>query len=481
MLSRISIESARALADVLDQQGRVLVPVEDTPVDALVEQTEPVEPIGSTVEEAMETLATVTVTAVPGLTAETHDDAMQDTVQPVIELINRRLCLARRVINPLINEYDRLMLADIQGLLPMTPKIEAVEYDTYYSTPSVQNLFNGYNVSSDETAAGFRIPEFNYKDYIYTGSRTIDNKINEIIEQYGEGHVEQVLNEYFQNKREFIQLPIRMAKASTDEIAYQFLAHFVLRKLYNQGEVIPGEGLENEQNLHLMKALAITSTNIRNYVSTNNNWVEKGILFADPAEDSVNTIRVYAPSYNKYQEAQGNDVSVFGAYVSDKPYTVTYQQVLDRKDEYSDLHDKTVHRRNLELSVERNNKIRAAALRHLGEIILQIPEDVVLSLPFDRGENTLDAVQRILVQRGKDYIENPATPIGDDLWSYASDILCAGVLTELELKSFFDTMEKYLRPAEGVAELDAKEAAYYAVLNEVVTYFLSQTSMDAAK
>ena len=50
----------------------------------------------------------------------------------------------------------------------------------------------------------------------------------------------------------------------------------------------------------------------------------------------------------------------------------------------------------------------------------------------------------------------------------------------MELKPFFDTMEKYLRPVEGVAELDAKQAAYYAILNEIVTYFLSQTSMDHA-
>ena len=479
MLSRVAIEAARELAEVLERGQRTLRPVEETPVDNLVQHTEPVEPIEETVEEAMETLATVTVTAVPGLTAETHDDAMAEAVQPVVELVNRRLALARQVVNPLITEYDRLMLSEVQNEIPTSPSINVIPYDDYYSNTAVQNIFKGYNVAGDETTPGFKIENFNFRDYLTTGSRLVDEKIQAILAEVNQSFLSVALDGYFKQGESFTQKPIRLAKASTEEVAVQFIAHFILRKLYNSDVVIPNEGDEVHRNLHLMKALAITAKNVENYVASNNEWIEKGRLFAEPDQDE-NVINVYGPSYQSYQENQGQDISVLGAYLSRPTTILSYQNVLDKKDEYNGIHDQTMLRRQTDLANSRNAVIRNAAIRHLGTIVSQIPDDVLLALEIERDSDDLEALRSLLISRGKAYIEDPRTPIGEDLWSYASDIICGALLTEMELKSFFDTMEKYLRPVEGVAELDAKQAAYYAILNEIVTYFLSQTSMDHA-
>lgn len=475
MLSRVAIESARELADILEQRHAVLRPYAETPVANLVEQSEPVEPIAETVVEAMEQLATVTVTPVEGYLAESHDDAMGIAVRPVIDLINRRLTLARTVINPMIDDYANAMTALISDKLPLTPKIELVEQDAYYANPMVLNIFEGYLSDSQATVDGFKLPlETDFRLYLMTGSRLIDEKIKGIIETYGEHEMFEALRDYFLEAKPFTIIPPSISRQYTREVAIQFLAHFVLRKLFTSNELLLNEVSEQQQELHLMKALNITANNVHNYVKFHNSNTQRQQLFAEQNPEEKNTIYVYEPIYNQFKEQQGNDISVFGAYLQDGYRNVTLSDIMTNAQKYSQQHDIFVRRRETEIVNARREELIRAAKQTIGTVINRIPADISLQLT---GKENNEAEFTV---RGNTYLNNPRLIVPEDVWSFASNVICIGLLPELELDKFFDTMESYLKPGVGVQELTPSEAAYYAILKEVVNYFMSQTSLDNA-
>lgn len=475
MLSRVAIESARELADILEQRHAVLRPYAETPVANLVEQSEPVEPIAETVVEAMEQLATVTVTPVEGYLAESHDDAMGIAVRPVIDLINRRLTLARTVINPMIDDYANAMTALISDKLPLTPKIELVEQDAYYANPMVLNIFEGYLSDSQATVDGFKLPlETDFRLYLMTGSRLIDEKIKGIIGTYGEHEMFEALRAYFLEAKPFTIIPPSISRQYTREVAIQFLTHFVLRKLFTSNELLPNEVSEQQQELHLMKALNITANNVHNYVKFHNSSTQRQQLFAEQNPEEKNTIYVYEPIYNQFKEQQGNDISVFGAYLQDGYRNVTLSDIMTNAQKYSQQHDVFVRRRETEIVNARREELIRAAKQTIGTVINRIPADISLQLT---GKENNEAEFTV---RGNTYLNNPRLIVPEDVWSFASNVICIGLLPELELDKFFDTMESYLKPGVGVQELTPNEAAYYAILKEVVNYFMSQTSLDNA-
>lgn len=475
MLSRVAIESARELADILEQRRAVLVPYAETPVANLVEQSEPVEPIAETVVEAIEQLATVTVTPVEGYLAESHDDAMGIAVRPVIDLINRRLTLARTVINPMIDDYANAMTALISDKLPLTPKIELVEQDAYYANPLVLNIFEGYLSDSQAEVDGFKLsPETDFRLYLMTGSRLIDEKIKGILETYGEHEMFEALRAYFLEAKPFTIIPPSISRQYTREVAIQFLAHFVLRKLFTSNELLPNEASEQQQELHLMKALNITANNVHNYVKFHNDNNQRQPLFAEQNPEEKDTIYVYEPMYRQFKEQQGNDISVFGAYLQDGYRNVTLSDIVTNAQKYSQKHDIFVRRRETEIVSARREELIRAAKQSIGTVISRIPADISLQLT---GKENNEAEFTI---RGNTYLNNPRLIVPEDVWSFASNIICIGLLPELELDKFFDTMESYLKPGVGVQELTPNEAAYYAILKEVVNYFMSQTSLDNA-
>lgn len=473
MLSRIAIESARELAEILEQRNTVIRPYADTPVANLVEQSEPVEPISQTIVEAMEQLATVTVAPADGLLAESHDDSMGLAVQPVIDLVNRRLVLARTVINPMIDEYTDAITATVSDQLPLTPKIELVEKDAYYANPLILNIFEGYIAKSDNIVDGFKLGmDFDFRKYLMTGSRLVDEKIKGIIETYGEIFIEEELRPYFVEGKQFKILPPVVNRHFAKETAIQFLAHFILRNLYTFSDALPNEDSETQQELHLMKALGLTANNVRNYVNVTNDYLSRGRLFAEQGTEDKNTIYVYEPSYRNFKEQNGNDVSVFGAYLQNGYRNVTVDELIAKGDEYKLAHDTFVRRREGEISLARHQELIKAALKNIAVVINRIPADISEQLtgsPNNEAE---------FVKRANEYLSNPRLSVPDNIWSFASNVICQGLLPELELDKFFNTMEEYLKPGYGVQVLTPNEAAYYAILKEVVEYFMSQTSLD---
>mgnify|MGYP003356521245 CR=1 FL=1 len=63
------------------------------------------------------------------------------------------------------------MLSEVQNEISTSPSINVIPCDDYYRNAAVQNIFKGYSVASDETIPGFKMENFNYRDYITTGSR----------------------------------------------------------------------------------------------------------------------------------------------------------------------------------------------------------------------------------------------------------------------------------------------------------------------
>lgn len=129
MLSQMSLESARVLAQEFERRGFRIAPDEGTPIAELVEVGRPIEngEEQTDVDGAVSSLGLTTVTdSVDGVT--THDDTMALTVTKITELMNRRIDLARNVISPLVKQYSDLIVAKLSEAVPQAPEVVEVNF-----------------------------------------------------------------------------------------------------------------------------------------------------------------------------------------------------------------------------------------------------------------------------------------------------------------------------------------------------------------
>ena len=193
------------------------------------------------------------------------------------------------------------------------------------------------------------------------------------------------------------------------------------------------------------------------------------------AKESIN---VFAPMYRKFIEKGGNNMMLAG-YVKTKGPRLGIESIMLSKEEFENVHDKDVSQKVRQVRSETVRLVRLGALNALPEIVKLVPQEVINTIDGLQGPG-IDA-QSELYRRGQEYINNNNVDALNDIYSYASNVITLGLLPELELYRFYSTMEKFLKPAMGGLKLTPKQAAYYACLEEVIQYFLSQVSLSSVK
>lgn len=209
MLTELTLESAKVLAEELERRKAYLVPNVDTPVEELVAAAEPVtDKVPEEPEAIVESLEEMTSSPVE-VTPETHDNILEGITNTVSGLLNRRLHLAKDVVNPLIAKYTDLISKYIEGYVPQTAEVTEVDFGEFYNHPLARNIFEGYGIKDLEPVQGFKgivLDETNnyYKGALKTGSGFIDKKLEEIINERGEDWYLDVVRKHFTNGQELV-------------------------------------------------------------------------------------------------------------------------------------------------------------------------------------------------------------------------------------------------------------------------------------
>lgn len=476
MLTELTLESASVLAEELERRKAYLVPNTDTPIEDLVVAAEPVEDkVPEEPEAIVKSLEEMTSSPVE-VTPETHDNILEGITTTVSGLLNRRLNLAKNVVNPLIARYTDLISKYIEGYVPESAEVTEVDFGEFYNHPLARNIFEGYGIKDIEPVQGFKgivLDETNnyHKGALKTGSGFIDKKLEEIINERGEDWYLDVVRKHFTNGEDLIIVKPEVTEDYREEADKNLVLHMVTRHLYNRNETLNSEPVK-EQELKLLRILGRTSQNINNLFKLQDDLVNKEIVV--PVKTSTESITVYGPNYRKFLEKGGNN-SILAGYVRTKGPNLGIESLIEQKASLESVYDKEVSSEIRRLRLESIRLMRLGATQELGKIVKEIPAEVLATIPELQDANA--SAEAILMQRGREYIQSTPVTSVEDIYTYASNIITLGLLPELELHMFYNTMDKYLKPSGNGVTLTPAQAAYYACLEEVTKYFLSQVSL----
>lgn len=476
MLTELTLESATVLAEELERRKAYLVPNTDTPIEDLVVAAEPVEDkVPEEPEAIVKSLEEMTSSPVE-VTPETHDNILEGITTTVSGLLNRRLNLAKNVVNPLIARYTDLISKYIEGYVPESAEVTEVDFGEFYNHPLARNIFEGYGIKDIEPVQGFKgivLDETNnyHKGALKTGSGFIDKKLEEIINERGEDWYLDVVRKHFTNGEDLIIVKPEVTEDYREEADKNLVLHMVARHLYNRNETLNSEPVK-EQELKLLRILGRTSQNINNLFKLQDDLVNKEIVV--PVKTSTESITVYGPNYRKFLEKGGNN-SILAGYVRTKGPNLGIESLIEQKASLESVYDKEVSSEIRRLRLESIRLMRLGATQELGKIVKEIPAEVLATIPELQDANA--SAEAILMQRGREYIQSTPVTSVEDIYTYASNIITLGLLPELELHMFYNTMDKYLKPSGNGVTLTPAQAAYYACLEEVTKYFLSQVSL----
>lgn len=477
MLSKFALESARELAEVLEKRDEVIVPIQDTPVHELVTASAPVEQeLPKTIEESIENLEIMSTQPIP-LTGENHDQIQDNVAQETAALINRRIDLARNVINPLIAQYENIIREDIGDTAPVDPEVVEVNFDDdFYRNPSLNAVFSGYNIPVTERVVGFKgfglgDGETHYTNRLKTGSKLIDGKINSIIQNRGDQWVENVVDTYFDKGEEVTVLNPEISEDYSEAVDRNFIIHMLARNYYNSDDIHGKYDSDEKYRLHLTQVLGRTAFNVRGLPESQNRWEQQDRIVA--SQEGL-TMTVYGNTYRNFIQKGGNERALFGGFKKHR-FNVTSNIVLQNKTALENLHEDEIQERFNDAASSISIMIVESARKHLPLIAGKIPEEVLDTIPEIDPEAKLET----LLKRGYDYINRGREPSPDTLYQYVSGIITIGLLPELELNKFYQRMNHYLNSSNDNHSLTAKQAVYYVILEELSEYFLSQTSLDS--
>lgn len=481
MLSNLSIESARELAEELCRRGVAIAPVEDTPLASLVDASihysgdETKQP--TTIEESAQSLAESTNELIP-MSPVTHDTIQEVVVDNGVSLINRRLQFAKEVINPLTEKYTQLIQERMGTVAPITPEVQTIEFGEFYEHPLIRDVFNGYGLSEVEpivTLRDIQLTEDHYIDAFNTGSPFIDAKLENIVKERGMEWLETHTRNHFNLGNELALAKPVVSEDYLEEADKNLVLHFMARSLLNKDDVLNGTE-RKDYELSLLRLLGRTAQNVKNVYNLKDNLEKQGTVVSPVSTES--RVVVYGPNYAKYVEKGGSNTALMG-YVRRKNRAVLgIESILENKASFEAIYDKEVEGKVKALRYETIRNVKQAALYCLGAIVADIPT-YIYSTIHELADPNVNP-QAILMGRGRCYIEDVNRLDIEDIYSYASSVITSGLLPELQLDRFYATMDKYTTPQNGM-ELTPKQAAYYAVLEELVEYFLSQTSLDSLK
>ena len=476
MLTKIALESARELADVLEKRRIQLEPIEGSPLDLLVRSSQPVLEVDKpqTVDQAVESLE-VNSLSVDETNLNNHDAVSENINAKIVGLIDRRLYLARSVINPIVKKYAEIVVNDLMGVVPQQPEVVPVDFGEFYDNPMAREIFKGFTYNDPGTlygVLGIELDDSNnyYLEALSTGSEFIDAKLTQIIQTRGIDWVKDIAVRYFNRGEEIPTIDPSLRPEYQEALDRNLIIHFYARYFFNKEYPLTKESPEIWR-LNLSKILGRTSNNIQGLWVYRDDLDRRNTVHVQPSTEA-HRVFIYKPTYDLFKMNGGSDTAIMG-YAKHHRGILSVEALLEKKDEVEELYDNAVNKEIRDVRASKINLIKRSCERHLPDLISELPTDAVNTIPALINQD----LPKVLYFRGKEWINNPAVIDPDNVYQYVQDLICKGLLPELDLSSLYAGIEKYTRADYGTP-LTPAQAVYYVVLEEVVRFYLSQTAFS---
>nr|DAT15846.1 MAG TPA: hypothetical protein [Caudoviricetes sp.] len=479
MLSKRSLESARELALLLREKNLGLHPDNETPVEDLVERGEVVthrtDVESDNIEKVTEALEEASI-AVSDTMPVSHTAEMDIVTSKIADLVNRRLNLAKNIINPIINDIGEKLIDELGNAAPRAPTVEPLSFSDFYNNPLTPEIFKGYGFDEVQPIRGMIGIQFDEtndpRKALKTGSAFVDNELQHVVESRGDEWFNNVLRKYFIDGNEIAIYRPSIDAAYKENVDESFVAHMVARHLYNQADP-KGNYKEHDYNMGLLRILGRTAQNVNGLLAAQKDWEKRDAVVGTVGNEGY-TITVYEPNYQRYINSGGSNMAIFGHVRTG--VSRSGQRILDEKSSLESVHDKAMIDETMRVVEEKNTLIENAIRKYIPIIVSKIPTEVLDGIP-ELNEYGDDR-NSVLMERGYKFVNEYRGPAAEDPYEYVSRVLVQAMLPELGLLNFYEKLEQYLKPVAGVATLTPKQAAYYVVLDEIITFLLSQTSLS---
>lgn len=475
MIQQKTVEAIYPLAEILTNNGKALVAIDDTPLKELVAYSYPAEAQLSTPSYPIEGIVAASMTKnAEGVSL--HDVTMDEVVDIVAKTVSGNLDLARNTVNPLIkqvvDEVTDDMAAQTAGALQPL-QVVTDHYHAVWNNPLLETLVENYArmpVAAIAPVPG--LPSLTPEQLLetaLTGVTRFDPDLRALIDDHDGEWLVDVYETFFRVQVDS-ERP-RPGEAWTTEQAFarpvQFrdeilVAHFLSRKLLKS---VP-EGTEGDLDIYrdlMSELLAQTGRVVTRVLEQRERAKRHKQLVVDQKmpynlellPEQQGTIFVNGDVYNAWLAEGGSPEVLFGAAVTDREYG--YNTLLENAERYREAWKRQSRVIATQVRFNRFNQLLAALERVLTRMINNIDDEILVD---DRS---------VLHKRLQLLLSKVAEKECSDLFLLSRKLVCGLFFSHTDAEAILCAIDAVAKEHE---DIEVREAALLATI-EIVTEWVA--------
>lgn len=478
MLNYNSLTAAATLAQVLDNKGLAIRPIDGTPLASLVRAGYLPNPDVGSLEMSIEERIMFGASAKNAAGVVEHDLVMDEVLEVLKKTVAWNLDIARNQVNPTIKaacEFVQQYVDDALTLKNTAISIRADKFHEIWDSHYLAGLIERYNETPvKEVRLNITVPMpeniASPLALIETGVARFNAELETFVASMPQGYVAEIYNKIFVSRDESYN-PSLLAHLNPMYVdPTQILVIFLLATRLT--EVTP-EGVEaglNEYKEYVIEIMAQAARALNRVMERRESNSKRKNLISDwsryQADDiGINPveIRVNADVYDKWLGEGGSPEVLFGAFVSDR--NQNYDILLERKERYIKVWESQERVMATNLRLQKANHYQTGLVRAMEKQIADLPDDLLVN---DR---------KVYVTALHNYIrEMPNNWYEEDLFTSLRKTVCNVIFPHTNAYDILTTMDAV---AKEHPDLDPREWGLLALMEFIPTWVATLITKDA--
>lgn len=471
MLSIHSLNAARSLMPLLDNEKTTLVTLGDTPLHELVRMTSKVGTVptdGSDLDDTIMSSDLQTIARGRNVMGVPEHDLTMDEITPIVaQAIGAALGIARHQVNPMIKRVVERVekQLDEEGSVPETPiNIVPQYHNRIWRNPVLSEMVSRYEETlqpSDQIRPmAIGKAEVDLEKALVTGLGDLDNDVKALYEGMGLSGLTELWDDYFASGDRSQSLNEQLHMLGVISPYRLIVLHLLALRFADEAPDTDGVSLDDWQGYVATLRAATGRLIARRITLLDRAIAAKKLVIQMPSEAMIReltnhgnnvSVTVNHMVYTRWLEDGGSPEILLGSILSDQ--NTNYEGMIANADRYRKVW--ADHERMVRLT--RRNKTFNSLQNYIGHAIGKEINDVDLeTVPHTREEMHADLTVHVGHMCATD-VEN--------LYETVRHILCNTIFKHtdsLRILTEFDRLAKECPPESDMREVALMVAVNYA-------------------
>lgn len=481
MLRRESIQAAYPIAAGLASQAIVLVPAEDTPVQALINCVQPGADVlhehrdaTTGLESYDQLLVQVSSTPTPDGTVP-HDTVKAELVEMGRLAISSGLNLARNIVNPkierVVKEVSAFVDADMSNTLGSL-SIETIFYAPVWDSPIIEQLMgrhqNQFTGDFQLRPLGLPVPS-DWSPILRTGIPSIDAQLAEWVSGLNSDFLRDVWEETFglRTKLPLAQVlgtSIGSAEGQYGRLDAPLVVYLAAR--YLADNVGAGVNMDlGAYRVYMSELAGRAGQAAMAVLQRRSSDVRRGQIVVSVPRGLTGSVQVLGDSYNEFLRNGGSPEAVFGAVVTNRIGDLTLQPNPSVIDELTQAWRSVRNLRAQEVQLRR----RDTTIRGLKISLFRIIDEA------DEADLPPNIPRAVFHKLADEKLAALGSFKQDDLWRVARGLVCQVLYAHTDAERILQAIDDAADYAAANGDqLSVREAALIGVIEFTTLWLLEQ-------